>query len=159
MPTLSLRYFTVYGPRQRPDMAFHRLCHSVLTGQRFPQYGDGSQIRDFTYVTDVVSANLAAAEVPVDEVPGGEVVNVAGGTSTSLADVIATIEELAGRPVPIDHHPEQSGDVSRTGASTDRARSWLGWTPEVDLRTGLGHQLAWHRERLPAGRDRALDQR
>ncbi|MGZ4718566.1 MAG: NAD-dependent epimerase/dehydratase family protein, partial [Acidimicrobiales bacterium] len=76
----------------------------------------------------------------------GEVVNVAGGTSTSLADVIATIEDLAGRPVPIDHRPEQSGDVSRTGATTERARSWLGWTPEVDLRTGLAQQLAWHRD-------------
>jgi nucleoside-diphosphate-sugar epimerase len=159
VPTVSLRYFTVYGPRQRPDMAFHRLCDSVLTGQPFPQYGDGSQIRDFTFVTDVVAANLAAAEASTAAVAPGEVVNVAGGTSTSLADVIATVEELAGQPVPIDHRPEQSGDVSRTGASTDRARSWLGWRPEVDLRAGLAQQLAWHRERQPTAPDRALDQR
>ena len=159
VPTMSLRYFTVYGPRQRPDMAFHRLCESVLTGQPFPQYGDGSQIRDFTYVTDVVAANLAAADASVDAVAAGEVLNVAGGTSTSLATVIATVEELAGTPVPIDHRPEQSGDVSRTGASTERARTWLGWAPEVDLRAGLASQLAWHRDHLPAGRGRALDQR
>jgi UDP-glucuronate 4-epimerase len=159
VPTLSLRYFTVYGPRQRPDMAFHRLCRSVLTGEPFPQYGDGSQIRDFTYVTDVVAANLAAAEAPLGAVAPGEVINVAGGTSTSLADVIATVEALADRPVPIDHRPEQSGDVSRTGGSTERARSWLGWAPRVDLRTGLAHQLAWHREHEPAAADPALDQR
>ena len=150
VPTVSLRYFTVYGPRQRPDMAFHRLCDSVLTGAPFPQYGDGSQIRDFTYVTDVVAANLAAADASLATVAAGEVLNVAGGTSTSLAEVIATVEELAGQPVPIDHHPEQSGDVTRTGGSTERARSWLGWSPQVDLRDGLAQQLAWHRSRQPA---------
>ena len=142
VPTVSLRYFTVYGPRQRPDMAFHRLCEALLTGVPFPRFGDGSQIRDFTYVDDIVAANLAAA---TRDAPSGSVINIAGGSSVSLAEVIALIEEIAGEPIPVEQHPVQAGDVTRTGGSTERARSLLGWSPQVGLRDGLERQLEWHR--------------
>ena len=133
IPTVALRYFTVYGPRQRPDMAFHRLCQAVTTGEAFPLYGDGSQIRDFTFVDDVVSANLAAAE---GDLPPGAVLNVAGGTSISLAGVISLVEELTGQSVPVQRRPAQSGDVARTGGSTELAQELLGWSPGTDLRAG-----------------------
>ena len=141
IPTVALRYFTVYGPRQRPDMAFHRLCRAVVDGRPFPIYGDGSQIRDFTYVADVVAANLAAAR---GELPPGTVLNVAGGTSISLAGVIELLEGLSGTAVPIERHPVQSGDVVRTGGSTTRINELLGWYPRTDLRQGLRNQLDWH---------------
>jgi len=144
VPTTSLRYFTVYGPRQRPDMAFHRLCEVALHGGTFPLFGDGSQIRDATYVTDVVAANLLAAE---RDAPRGSVINVAGGSSVSLLEVVRTIEELAGSAIELDPRPAQAGDVLRTGGSTDRSRELLGWRPQVDLREGLKHQVAWHQSR------------
>ncbi len=142
IPTVALRYFTVYGPRQRPDMAFHRLCQAVITGEPFPLYGDGSQIRDFTFVDDVVAANVAAAH---RDLPPGTVLNISGGSSISLADVIALLEELTGQPVPIDRRPPQSGDVARTGGATELAREVLGWTPATELGPGLRRQLDWHR--------------
>lgn len=144
LPTVSLRYFTVYGPRQRPDMAMHRLIEAALDGTEFPMYGDGSQIRDFTYVGDVVRANLAAAGA---DVPAGAVFNVAGGGATTLSRVIELVEELVGRPVRIDHRGDQVGDVFRTGGSGDLAREQLGWVPEVRLEEGLRRQVDWHRRR------------
>jgi nucleoside-diphosphate-sugar epimerase len=143
-PTTSLRYFTVYGPRQRPDMAFHRLCRAALDGSPFPLYGDGSQVRDATYVSDVVAANLAAGAA-TDLAPG-TVVNVSGGSSVSLMEVIRTVEDIAGEPITLDRSPAQAGDVFRTGGATHRARALLGWEPEVDLRAGLEHQLTWHQK-------------
>lgn len=149
LPTLSLRYFTVYGPRQRPDMAMHRLCEAVLTGRPFPLYGDGSQIRDFTYVDDVVSANLAAVGSPTAP---GTVVNVAGGSSISVRDLLRLAGELSGRPVVVDQQAPQPGDVGRTGGAIDAARRLLGWHPDVELRVGLTRQLQWHeRRRLSRG--------
>lgn len=144
LPTVSLRYFTVYGPRQRPDMAMHRLIEAALDGTEFPMYGDGSQIRDFTYVGDVVRANVAAAGA---DVPAGAVFNVAGGGATTLSRVIELVEELVGRPVRIDHRGDQVGDVFRTGGSGDLAREQLGWVPEVRLEEGLRRQVDWHRRR------------
>lgn len=144
IPTTSLRYFTVYGPRQRPDMAFHRLFEAALRGTTFPMYGDGTAIRDFTFVADIVRANLLAAG---SDAKPGAVVNVSGGVSTSLAEVIMTIEGLTGAPLPIEKRPMQEGDVIRTGGSNERARRMLGWAPEVSLVDGLEAQLAWHRAR------------
>lgn len=144
LPTVSLRYFTVYGPRQRPDMAMHRLIEAALDGTEFPMYGDGSQIRDFTYVGDVVRANVAAAGA---DVPAGAVFNVAGGGATTLSRVIELVEELVGRPVRIDRRGDQVGDVFRTGGSGDLAREQLGWVPEVRLEEGLRRQVDWHRRR------------
>src|SRR4051812_11462429 len=112
LPTVSLRYFTVYGPRQRPDMAFHRLIEAGLDGSAFPLYGNGSAVRDFTFVGDVVAANLAAAEA--DCAPG-TVVNIAGGGSVTMRDLLELAGEVIGQPVVIDRHPPQAGDVERTG--------------------------------------------
>lgn len=144
VPTVALRYFTVYGSRQRPDMAMHRLIEASLTGGTFPMYGDGSQVRDFTHVSDIVAANLAAAEA---EIPRGSVVNIAGGSSASLAEVISTVEKLVGQAVELGQRPSQAGDVKRTGADTSLARHLLGWEPRTALEDGLREQVEWHRKR------------
>lgn len=144
LPTASLRYFTVYGPRQRPDMAMHRLVEAALDGSSFPMYGDGSQIRDFTYVGDVVRANVAAATA---ELPTGSVFNVAGGSATTLADVIRLVERLVGAEIRIERKGDQAGDVFRTGGSAELARTVLGWVPEVSLEDGLRRQIEWHVDR------------
>jgi len=139
---VGLRYFTVYGPRQRPDMAMRRLCEALLGGTPFPLYGDGSQSRDFTHVSDAVDATLRAA---LAEAPA-PVYNIGGGHEATLAEVITTLEDLAGRAAVLDRHPVQRGDVRRTSADTARARADLGWTPSVGLREGLFSALEWVRE-------------
>jgi len=144
LSTIALRYFTVYGPRQRPDMAMHRLIEAGLSGQAFPLYGTGDQVRDFTFVGDVVEANLAAADA---DVAPGTVVNVAGGGSIRLADLIALAGDLLGEEIRTDRLPGQPGDVDRTGGSVERAHELLGWKPQTDLRTGLEAQVNWHRQR------------
>jgi UDP-glucuronate 4-epimerase len=140
--TCSLRFFTVYGPGQRPDMAFHRLCESLLTGSIFPVYGDGSQIRDFTHVDDVTKAVSMAGSASL---PPGSVLNIAGGSSSSLLEVFAALEDLTGKTPLLDYRPRAAGDVQRTGASTDRAAELLQWQPQVSLRDGLRLQYDWHR--------------
>ncbi|MGH9184415.1 MAG: NAD-dependent epimerase/dehydratase family protein [Acidimicrobiales bacterium] len=142
IPTVVLRYFTVYGPRQRPDMAFHRLFEAARGGRPFELYGDGSQVRDFTYVDDAVAATLLGATASIEP---GTVVNIAGGSAAAVAEVVRLAGVAAGRPVPVTHRPAQPGDVTRTGASIERAQSVLGWRPAVDLRDGLARQAAWHR--------------
>jgi len=142
--TVSLRYFTVFGPRQRPDMSIHRLCQAAVEGSAFPLYGDGTQIREFTYVSDIVAANIAAAER--DTAPG-TYVNVAGGAEVTINDLIALVGELAGTTVAVDPEPRKPGDSFHNGGATDRARELLGWIPHVSLRDGLISQIAWHRER------------
>lgn len=143
VPVISLRYFTVYGPRQRPDMAFHRLIEAGLGGPPFPAYGDGTQIRSFTYVGDVVSANLAA--VSAEDLCPGEVFNVSGGSEISMREVYSLVDGLLGVEVERDGQPPASGDVHRTGGSIERAQRLLGWSPRVPVRYGLAEQLAWHR--------------
>ncbi|MDZ4825643.1 MAG: GDP-mannose 4,6-dehydratase [Actinomycetota bacterium] len=144
VPTVSLRYFTVFGPRQRPDMSIHRLCEAALTGAAFPRYGDGTQVREFTYVDDIVAGNLAAADADVEP---GTVVNLAGGAEITLNDLIALVGATAGQAVVVDPHPPEPGDARRNGGAIDRARKVLGWEPRVSLRDGVAAQLAWHRER------------
>jgi UDP-glucuronate 4-epimerase len=141
VPTVSLRYFTVYGPGQRPDMATHRLFEAALAGTAFPLFGTGDQLRDFTYVGDVVRANLLAGSADVEP---GLVVNIAGGGECSMHDLIAAVEEVTDRPIELDRRSPERGDVRRTGAVTDLARDQLGWKPEVGLRDGLERQYAWH---------------
>ena len=147
VPTVALRYFTVYGPRQRPDMAMHRLVEAALTGGSFPRYGTGDQVRDFTFVGDVVTANIAAATVDVEP---GTVANIAGGGATTLSHVIRITEELTGKRIQVEHRPQQAGDVERTGGATDLAREVLGWTPSVPIEEGLARQVRWHLARLGA---------
>ena len=141
IPTVSLRYFSVYGPRQRPDMAVHRLIEAGLHGEPFPLFGDGSAIRDLTFVDDVVRANLAASEA---DVPPGTVLNVAGGSAVSVGNLIELVGEVIGVEVVLDRRPPQAGDVARTGGSIERIQRLLGWSPQVDVRSGLEAQVRWH---------------
>ena len=144
LPTVSLRYFTVYGPRQRPDMATHRLIRSALTSDEFCLFGDGSKIRDFTYVSDVVAANLAAATA---DIPVGSVFNIAGGTSCTMLDLIASVASAVGAAPRVIREADAVGDVKRTGGSTDRALEQLGWRPEVGLDEGVSRQAGWMRQK------------
>jgi nucleoside-diphosphate-sugar epimerase len=147
LPTVSLRYFTVYGPRQRPDMAIHRIVDAGLDGTPFQLYGDGSAVRDFTYVGDVVAANLAAATA---DVAPGTVINVAGGGDISMTGLLQLTGDVLGRPIAVDRQPAQPGDVSRTGGSIERAARLLRWSPAVSLADGVRIQATWQRERRDA---------
>jgi UDP-glucuronate 4-epimerase len=133
----ALRYFTVYGPRQRPDMAFQRIVEALLAGSEFEVYGDGNQSRDFTYVADAVTATIAA----MDAGPDARTYNVGGGSEATLRDVVATVEELSGRQLRIRYGDRAAGDVLRTLADTASIRKELGWEPRFDLRSGLAAQL------------------
>jgi nucleoside-diphosphate-sugar epimerase len=142
LSVVSLRYFTAYGPRQRPDMAIHRLIDSALSGVPFVQFGDGSQIRDLTFVGDIVRANLAAADA---DVPAGIVANVAGGTLCSLTELISLVQSTVNATITIQTHEVARGDVRCTSGDTDLARRAFGWEPTVALSDGLEQQAAWHR--------------
>jgi UDP-glucuronate 4-epimerase len=134
---VALRYFTVYGPDQRPDMLVGRLLRAAVTGEPAPLYGDGSQRRDFTYVDDAVNATIAAAHV----LGRAEVVNVGTGVSTSIRDLVDLVAEVSGRPVPLRAAADQVGDVECTQADLRRARLVLGYSPAVHLREGLTRHL------------------
>lgn len=136
---VSLRYFTVYGPRQRPDMAFTRFINAAQNDGTITVFGDGEQVRDFTYVSDIVKANLLAGSVG----GAGDVYNLSGGSHATVNDVLANLERIHGTSLKIDRIDRQAGDVRRTGGDSSRARTQLGWEPEVDLATGLANQYAW----------------
>ncbi len=137
--TASLRYFTVYGPRQRPDMAFHRLLKSARTGDAFPMFGDGRQTRDFTFVRDAVSATIAAAQ----RGQAGAVYNIGGGSRVSMLDVIETIESITGKKLRIDFLAKQKGDMRDTYADTSAARQDLDYEPRTSLHEGLEREWEW----------------
>ena len=139
VPAVSLRYFTVYGPRQRPDMGFNRFFTAVLAGKPLIQFGDGLQTRDFTFVADAVSATAAAA---VRGVPG-RVYNIGGGSRVSLKEVFELIARVSGRPVTIDQQGPQKGDMRDTYADTSRAKADLGFAPSVTLEAGLRAMWQW----------------
>jgi nucleoside-diphosphate-sugar epimerase len=139
---ISLRYFTVYGPRQRPDMGFHKFIEAMLDRRKIVVFGDGEQTRDFTFVGDVVRANIRAAESDVEGV-----FNVGGGSRVTVNEVLATLGEIVGLPPEIDRRATEAGDVRHTLADAARARNELGFAPEVSLRDGLTAQVAWHRQR------------
>lgn len=140
VPVVMLRYFTVYGPRQRPDMAFHKFFKAVLENQPISIYGDGGQTRDFTFVGDIVAANLAAASV---EKAVGKVFNIGGGSRVSLAKVIDTIEEISGKKIQRNYLEAALGDARHTGADVSRARDILGYKPQVSLAEGLRQEWEW----------------
>jgi UDP-glucuronate 4-epimerase len=146
---VGLRYFTVYGPRQRPDMAFARLVGSLVGGPSFELYGDGTQSRDFTYVQDAVAATILA----MHHAPPGAIYNVGGGSEATLREVVAIVEDLSGRTLDVGYGKVAAGDVRRTLADTERIRTELGWKPAVDLRTGLASMLEAAGAIVPAGRD------
>lgn len=139
--TISLRYFTVYGPRQRPDMAIHRMIESARQQTPFAVFGDGSHVRDFTYVGDVVEANVLAATSTCEP---GMVVNIAGGSSTTVRHLLKLVGEAVGQPVVADWQAAQPGDVHATGGDTTLAARMLGWIPQVSLRDGIAAQVEWH---------------
>ena len=139
VPVVSLRYFTVYGPRQRPDMGFHRFLRAAALGEPITVYGDGEQTRDFTYVDDIVRANLAAA---VRGRAGG-VYNIGGGSRVSVNQVLEMVGRISGRPPRIVVDPAQKGDMRHTYADTSRARAELDFTPRVGLEEGLAAEYAW----------------
>jgi UDP-glucuronate 4-epimerase len=140
VPTISLRYFTVYGPRQRPDMAFTRFIKAGLAGETIKVFGDGEQVRDFTYVADAVEANLRAA-VAVSE--PGSIYNIGGGSSASVNHVLGELERILQRPLSVHRGEDALGDVRRTAGDTTRALEGLGWQPKVGLAHGLEEQVAW----------------
>ena len=139
VPAVALRYFTVYGPRQRPDMGFHRFFSALLEGRPVVQYGDGLQTRDFTFIADIVTATAAAAVQGV----AGRVYNIGGGSRVSLRDVFEMIARVSGRRLEIDRQPAQKGDMRDTYADTSRARADLGFRPSVDLEAGLRAMFTW----------------
>jgi UDP-glucuronate 4-epimerase len=143
LPTVSLRYFTVYGPGQRPDMAFTRFCRWVHAGSPIQLYGTGEQIRDFTYVDDVVEANLRVGDADTAQVPAGAVYNVAGGSSVSMNEVLELLGTISGKEVRVERSAAVPGDVLRTGGTTDAIRRATGWDPKVGLREGLEEQYRW----------------
>jgi nucleoside-diphosphate-sugar epimerase len=138
VPTVSLRYFTVYGPRQRPDMAFHRFCKALIAHQSIHLYGDGQQTRSFTFVSDVVEANILAATT---EKVVGETFNVAGGASVSLYEVVRLLQGISGVSTPISFDNEQHGDVRHIFASMGLAKRLLGYQPMVSLEDGLEQEF------------------
>lgn len=140
VPVTALRYFTVYGPRQRPDMAFHKFFKAALKSQPIGIYGDGKQTRDFTYVSDAVMANLLAAAIPAAV---GEVFNIGGGSRVVLVDVLDTMEEITGIPLHRQYQERARGDARHTSADTSKAQKILGYKPQVSLQEGLTHEWRW----------------
>ncbi|MEM4218021.1 MAG: GDP-mannose 4,6-dehydratase [Candidatus Methanomethylicaceae archaeon] len=137
LPTISLRLFTVYGPRQRPDMAFQRFLTALRDGREITVYGDGNQTRDFTYVGDVVQAFVLAGQACRDGRGVGGVFNIAGGTRASLRHVLQTMEAVTGYRLKVRYAPVQPGDVHDTWADTSRAETVLGFRPQTSLMDGL----------------------
>ena len=134
----ALRYFTVYGPGQRPDMAFTKICASLITGQPFTIHGSGAQIRDFTFVQDAVSATISSMEGP--RLP---VYNVGGGHEISLNDVIKIFERVSGKTLNVQYIGPQAGDVTKTGANTDLINRSTSWSAEVEITEGVELQWKW----------------
>ena len=139
VPVVAMRYFTVYGPRQRPDMAFHRFIRAALAGEPIALYGDGEQTRDFTFVADAVAATVAAGERGVN----GRSYNIGGGSRVSMNEVIRIIERVAGRPLTINRESAQKGDMRDTYADTTLARQDLAFTPRVSLEEGIQAEYRW----------------
>ncbi|MGE5472624.1 MAG: NAD-dependent epimerase/dehydratase family protein [Ignavibacteriales bacterium] len=139
VPAVCLRYFTVYGPRQRPDMAFHYFITSILSENPIKIFGDGTQMRDFTYVDDVVKANLLSANSDLS----GEIINVGGGNIVKLIDVISIIESLIGKKAKLEFIEKQKGDVKDTYADNKKLIKLLKFSPQFDLMEGLKKQIEY----------------
>lgn len=144
VPTVSLRYFTVFGPRQRPDMAFNRLIAQALTNKPFEVFGDGKQTRDFTFVTDAVSGTVAAAQCGAP----GVAYNIGGGSRRSMNSVVEALGDLLGEPVGCEYREPQLGDARDTAADISLARKDLGFEPSYNFAAGLEAQLEWQRAML-----------
>jgi len=144
LDVVTVRYFTIYGPRQRPDMAFTRMVSCLAEGRAFELYGDGRQSRSFTYVDDAVDATVAAME----RAAAGSTFNVGGGAELSMLEAIETLGRIAGRRLEVVRFPRREGDAARTVADTTRIKAELDWTPVTPLETGLAAQWRWAADRV-----------
>ena len=142
VPAVSLRYFTVYGERQRPDMAFHRFIKAIMNDDKIVIYGDGKQTRDFTYVEDIVDATILAAESETK----GEVFNIGGGSRVTLKEALKTIQEVLGKDARVVYEESQKGDMKHTYADISKAKKLLGYRPKTKLKEGLEREVVWIRE-------------
>ena len=139
VPTVSLRFFTVYGPGQRPDMAFHKFLKCVIDDKPLPVFGDGNQTRDFTYVDDIIDANIAC----IDQGKPGEKYNIGGGNRNKLVDLFPILEDICKKKIPLQWEKIQKGDVPHTLASIEKAQRDLGYKPNMDIREGLSREWDW----------------
>jgi UDP-glucose 4-epimerase len=139
VPAVSVRYFTVFGPRQRPDMAFARFMQALVDREAIEVFGDGEQTREFTYISDAIEGTLKAAGADVT----GQVFNLGGGSRSTINGVLATLEDISGLKAHKQMLPAVAGEPRHTGASINLARERLGWEPRVSLREGLTKQWEW----------------
>ena len=139
LPITMLRYFTVYGPRQRPDMAFHKFIKAALEGKTISVYGDGKQTRDFTYVSDIVDANLLVLEKNIRE----GIFNIGGGARITLNEAIHTIEDLTCKEIKIAYLSPEKGDAKHTSADIRKAKQMLGYRPKTETKEGLSREIDW----------------
>lgn len=140
LPTVSLRYFTVYGPGQRPDMAFHKFIRAALADDIITVYGNGEQIREFTHVSDIVRANILAWK---REVAPGTVINLSGGSSVTVNETLSVVAEACNADLRVEYVNTVDGDVFRTGGSTELAKDLLGWSPMVEIEDGIRTEVDW----------------
>jgi UDP-glucuronate 4-epimerase len=146
-PVTCLRFFTVYGPAQRPEMAIHQFSRRLLDGEPLPLFGDGSTRRDYTYIDDVADGVVAA----LDRADGYRIYNLGGSHTTSLGDLVAMLEAAFGRRAVIDRQPDQPGDVPQTQADVGLAERELGWRPRVGMEEGLARFARWYLAERAAG--------
>lgn len=139
IPAISLRYFTVYGPRQRPDMAINKFVRAITRGDEITIYDDGNQMRDFTYVSDIIDANIAALESSIE----GNVFNVGGSSEVKINVLIEKISQILGKDARVIHAEKQKGDARFTRADVSKAKEHLGWKPKIDLDHGLAKYIEW----------------
>ena len=140
VPATALRYFTVYGPRQRPDMAFHKFFKAVINDEAISIFGDGQQTRDYTFVSDAVAANLAAGEIPEAI---GEAFNIGGGSRVTLIELLTIMEQVIGRSIRKNYVERAVGDARHTSADITKAKKLLGYSPQVSLLEGLTKEWEW----------------
>ena len=141
IPIIILRYFTVYGPRQRPDMAFHKFIKAILNNDEIPVFGDGEQTRDFTYIDDIVDGNISAMNTPVV----GEVFNIGGGSRITVNDTIEIIERVCEKKAKKKYIEKQKGDVIHTAADISKAKRLLDYVPKFDVEKGIANEVTWLR--------------
>ena len=139
VPTVSLRYFSVYGPRQMPDMAINKFSRAIFEGNEINVNGDGKQTRDFTYVDDVVKANISAAESEFT----GEIFNIGGGNRINVSELINNLEDITGKKVVVNYIEKQRGDVKNTLADVEKVKNLLIWSPKVEIKDGLTNYIDW----------------
>ena len=139
LPVTSLRYFTVYGPRQRPDMAFTKFIKANLSGDKISIFGDGNQIRDFTFISDIIDANINCIKSEIQ----GNVLNIGGGKTYSVLNVLKIIEKITGKKNKLIFSTKQKGDVRKTEANIEKAIKNIDYSPKIDLTKGLTNQINW----------------